>query len=105
MEPAGILVKIKGDVEVPPGCTSIKERGDDASHEYSSHPSTLSYRALIANTAGLVEHLNGELSRVGYNTELHEHLMRAAQELAAPDAPNSPTISITNSVIPPGLPN
>ena len=103
MEPAGILVKTKSSEEVPPGCTAIRERRD-AFHEYSSHPSTLSYRALIVNTKGLVEHLNGELSRLGYSTELHKHLMTAAQELAAPDAPTGPTIPITNSVIPPGLP-
>ena len=103
MEPVGILVKIK-DEEVPPGCTSIGKRQNAASHQYSSHPGVLTYRYLIVNVAGLVEQLNRELSRLGYSTELHEHLMTAAQELAAPDVPTGPTIPITNSVIPPGLP-
>ena len=71
MEPAGILVRIKPDEVVPLGCTSINKRGANASHHYSSHPGTLTYRYLIVNVAGLVEKLNREPSRFGYNTELH----------------------------------
>ena len=103
LEPDGILVKIHHDETVPKGAISWGRRKNDKTL-FSCNPRSVRHRFLMVNTSAMLKLLHVELGRLGYTPELHDGLSQAAEELAAAnDDPSRPAVTLTNSVIPPGL--